>query len=472
MKTVVFAKYSNDRADEFAICTEILKDENGKKSIRKRPVEKEGIHHVQGVYENYLKLKRQYQNVFGVAACQMEAQAAAFEFVKGTALSAILENYIEQGEKDRIEELVRDYCNRITSIEPKAIFHVTEEFRKVFGDATFEKEQSSAAEITDIDLIFENIMIDAESWKVIDYEWSFAFLIPEKFVIYRSILYWFLKQNVSQLFTWQELMELVSITEEEEEKFRKMEANFQKYVIGGKIPVRDMTEYLGTKAIPFSAVLHPETEAKDRMQVYYNSGKGFSEQNSYFIPHTDEGEMEEIRIPVSENEKEVRFDPSMGKCVVYIESIQDSNGKKTAIKWCNGRWLSKQSIFFEEEDPQILVEIEKGISYLEIKCMVAATTALITELSDVTRFYDYGKVKKTAEERKNEIEELNEQIAQYEEKQKQGIIRLEEQSRQIDEMRKLIMIREDELMYHKNGLWYRFKNKLRNWKNRILHRNR
>ena len=188
MKTVVFAKYSNDRADEFAICTEILKDENGKKSIRKRPVEKEGIHHVQGVYENYLKLKRQYQNVFGVAACQMEAQAAAFEFVKGTALSAILENYIEQGEKDRIEELVRDYCNRITSIEPKAIFHVTEEFRKVFGDATFEKEQSSAAEITDIDLIFENIMIDAESWKVIDYEWSFAFLIPEKFVIYRSIL--------------------------------------------------------------------------------------------------------------------------------------------------------------------------------------------------------------------------------------------------------------------------------------------
>ena len=103
MKTVVFAKYSNDRADEFAICTEILKDENGKKSIRKRPVEKEGIHHVQGVYENYLKLKRQYQNVFGVAACQMEAQAAAFEFVKGTALSAILENYIEQGEKDRRE---------------------------------------------------------------------------------------------------------------------------------------------------------------------------------------------------------------------------------------------------------------------------------------------------------------------------------------------------------------------------------
>lgn len=315
-------------------------------------------------------------------------------------------------------------------------------------------------------------MIDAESWKVIDYEWSFAFLIPEKFVIYRSILYWFLKQNVSQLFTWQELMELVSITEEEEEKFRKMEANFQKYVIGGKIPVRDMTEYLGTKAIPFSEVLHPETEAKDRMQVYYNSGKGFSEQNSYFIPHTDEGEMKEIRIPVSENEKEVRFDPSMGKCVVYIESIQDSNGKKTAVKWCNGRWLSKQSILFEEEDPQILFEIERGISYLEIKCMVAAYTALITELSDVTKFYDYGKVKKTAEERKNEIEELNEQIAQYEEKQKQGIIRLEEQNRKIEEMRKLIMIREDELMYHKNGLWYRFKNKLRNWKNRILHRNR
>ena len=36
MKTVVFAKYSNDRADEFAICTEILKNENGEKSIRKQ----------------------------------------------------------------------------------------------------------------------------------------------------------------------------------------------------------------------------------------------------------------------------------------------------------------------------------------------------------------------------------------------------------------------------------------------------
>lgn len=52
-----YARYSNDRAEEFRIRTEILKDTEGKKTVRKYPLTTEAEAHVRHMAEAYEKLK-------------------------------------------------------------------------------------------------------------------------------------------------------------------------------------------------------------------------------------------------------------------------------------------------------------------------------------------------------------------------------------------------------------------------------
>ena len=72
-------------------------------------------------------------------------------------------------------KLMEEYEKRIFRQTPELPFEQTESFEKVFGSMAL-KEQMAATEVTDIDLIFSNIIVDADgTWTVIDYEWTFLF---------------------------------------------------------------------------------------------------------------------------------------------------------------------------------------------------------------------------------------------------------------------------------------------------------
>ena len=77
----------------------------------------------------------------------------------------------------------------------------TEEFDEVFGQGLCEEElallgQDTACRVSNIDALFENMLLTEDGIYCLDYEWVFLFPVPEHFVKYR-ILYYFYEQYSS-----------------------------------------------------------------------------------------------------------------------------------------------------------------------------------------------------------------------------------------------------------------------------------
>ena len=99
-------------------------------------------------------------------------------------------------------------------------------------------EDSVSLEVTDIDLIFSNVMV-GEKWEVIDYEWTFMFPIPIKYVIYRAFFLAHHQMRSCAVLELEHLMNIAKITPEERVVFQQMEENFQRFITGNSTPFRD-----------------------------------------------------------------------------------------------------------------------------------------------------------------------------------------------------------------------------------------
>ena len=253
-KRLLYSKYSDEREKRFAIRTDINANyiaAGQERVVTKVPLYQDGKVHVEQMAEKQQKLTAYYKDV-GIRFCDCTVlnQKAEFPFVVGRTLQDIIEEAAERGEKDKITAILEEYEKRILTQTPEIPFEQTESFEKVFGRVTV-KEQMAATEVTDIDLIFSNIIVDADgSWTVIDYEWTFLFPIPKLFVLYRGLYFLYHQVLAKRNWSYTELMEQAAITEPMQEMFRKMEQQFQSYLGSGELPLRNMQRKFGTKIIP------------------------------------------------------------------------------------------------------------------------------------------------------------------------------------------------------------------------------
>ena len=95
-------------------------------------------------------------------------------------------------------------------------------------------------------------------WTVIDYEWTFPFPVPKKFVLYRAIYFAYYQIFKAQGRDLSEWLAMVDITREEAAQFAEWETHFQEYLLEGGFPVRNMQRIMGTKVIPFEELLAGE----------------------------------------------------------------------------------------------------------------------------------------------------------------------------------------------------------------------
>lgn len=243
-------------------------------------------------------------------------------------------------------------------------FEQSDRFCEIFGEVTFPSEQW-ATDVCDIDLIFENI-IDASEWTVIDYEWTFAFDIPLKFVLYRAIYYLFKDNSLGTEFS--EWYGLLDISEAEIEIFAQMEQNFQKFVSGGNVPLYHMREKIGNPLISVGRAIGEYQENSDRkkIHVYMNRGKGYNEQDSYYIDNVyDQDGRFAISIKLDTGVTEVRIDPIRGTGLLYIENIV--NQKEEPLNYYhNGRSIGKSLIHYEGYDSQLYVMLSEDSENSEI----------------------------------------------------------------------------------------------------------
>lgn len=268
MERTIYVKYSNERAENFRIRTDIVTDESGEKKVYKYALTKAAEPHIRHIGEIYQTLTAAYAGS-GISFCPAETQMldesgdacrSVSPFLTGTALQDVLERMLDCGDTDGIERILQAYITRVRETGGSRPFAPTPEFVSVFGECVPDGAYDSA-DASDIDMIFSNIFVEDKNaasdgaWTVIDYEWTFDFPVPKAFVIYRAFYFaWhqmFYKADISLA----RLLALAEITEEEAAVFRQMEERFQGYMGQESVPVRNMQRLMGTKIVPVKELL-------------------------------------------------------------------------------------------------------------------------------------------------------------------------------------------------------------------------
>ncbi|MGG7153593.1 hypothetical protein ACQPUR_23520, partial [Clostridium neonatale] len=185
MKEIIYSKYSNERDAKFQIRTDILMNKYGDKFVHKIALNTNSIKHIDGIYTSYLLLTELYKDSkINVPKCTKINNGVELEYISGKTLSEELDQIFFREDYAQLVDRIREYAKVITS-EGAEKFQITEEFVKVFGEVELSNTLISA-NVNNIDLIFDNIIIN-DKWNIIDYEWTFNFLIPINFIIYRAI---------------------------------------------------------------------------------------------------------------------------------------------------------------------------------------------------------------------------------------------------------------------------------------------
>ncbi len=163
--------------------------------------------------------------------------AVTFPYLTGRKLSARLTDEIVNGQPPA--ELIRQTVDVLLAAEPGDIepFSPTDGFAVVFGEKEMETLAGSSAaclRVSNIDLLFENVMLTDDGNYCLDYEWVFDFPVPIDYIRYR-ILFYAYRQFKSLLDGWGTLEEWLGqfgITPEAGALYDSMERNFQYYVHG------------------------------------------------------------------------------------------------------------------------------------------------------------------------------------------------------------------------------------------------
>jgi hypothetical protein len=367
----LFTKYSNDRAPEFSIRTDIKPGENKGFEVFKIACSEKSEAHIKKMKEWYSILSDIYPDI-DINKYVDVADGLSFEHIDGKSLLTILYDYLQNDDYDSFEKIVLEFSN-VLKQQPLDDFELTPEFINVFGDANLPRGLK-AGKISNIDLIFSNILVDEKRWHMIDYEWVFDFPIPINFMLYRSISAFFHGPRASSNFNvlyQSKILEKLEIDAVQWEEYRKMEVNFQKFVCGKRVPLRE----LGTKS--------PYQFGPDKVRCFFDYGTGFKKMNSFEIyPEVKSYNTAKCCFGITSTMKRVRIDPCESQCLLVIKFVSGEGTKKVELpyKVANGTCLEKNIYFCNSKDPQIIVaDIPRNTMKLECEFEV---TILSQEMAD------------------------------------------------------------------------------------------
>jgi phage terminase small subunit len=377
---ILYIKYSNDRAQQFCIRTELIERADKTHFFRKSAEWEIGRKHIEHIAAAGEALTKHYDGSrFVMNRCELLGGSAVLEYLAGHTLEEELDLLLEQKQVDQVIEKITDAVNEIRQIKEQTEFVITSEFKQVFGSLTL-PEGLKAAPVTNIDLIFSNILIN-DKWNVIDYEWTFFFPIPINYVVFRAIHYYI--ETAAKRWEIRDagLYERVGLTKDERQAYEQMEKGFQQYVDGQHLSLGRLYHQMGAAAVPLADVNALMDEKK--MQVYYGSGDGFSESNSQFFDvNLDELVQRAILIP--EGTTELRVDPAMSSCLVEeLKLAWDASFTELVNFRTNGIKVNEQMYLFSTRDPMIQITediLEHRVMFISfsISLMKAETAAYLS----------------------------------------------------------------------------------------------
>lgn len=356
-----YVKYSNDRKAEFCIKTVLKKNKTGK-IIEKHPLSKEAWDHIEKTAHAYEMLSERYKDSgLSINQCKMERTNGSIqtemgseaeppylclEYVEGRTLEELLDDCLERNDMESFDRLFDEYFKRIS----------------------YKEEEK----IADYDLIFANIIVPEEinnTWYVIDCEWSFEKVVETKQIAFRSVYCYLLENEKRNKLNLDSIIRKLEIDQSDAEQYRKQEMDFQKYVTGKHMSMAEIRDVIGFPVYTVDAFCEGQELAarKDRIQIYEDTGKGFNEEQSFFIDdaageqiHVTAEGMTELEVTISRGRSALRIDPCNDFCLIYIQEIR-WNG--VPIPWkgrqiqVNGFRAGDNTYVCPTRDPNITVSL-------------------------------------------------------------------------------------------------------------------
>ncbi len=341
----VYSKYSNDRAPEFSVRTDILQND-GKFNVKKTACTTAAEAHVANMAVKAEELEKAYAGTgLSINQCKMN-ESAEFEYLEGVTLEGILDECVKKNKKEDFLSLISRY-------------------RKII-------EQGALAEVSDYDLIFQNIMVKDDVWTVIDYEWTFDKKIPAQLLWNRALYCYFAdrknrdaaKDWLKEAYPGEKLFEA-----ENEAQVLTAERAFQKYVQGDYMAASEIRHAIGNPVYSLDYLLDAVGARGNGIQIYEDTGKGFSEEQSYRVQNIARvGNNYSFDIKLNLDLINVRIDPCDRPCIVSVESVR-MDGKELVSELAgkgqngfrshNGVRLTNNSFFFADGDPHFMWQVAK-----------------------------------------------------------------------------------------------------------------
>ena len=227
---LIFSKYSDSRDNEYKIRTSILIDKRGNKKVEKIPLNKKSINHIEKIYNNYAILKSQYENSdFHLETCRKLDNKIEFDYIEGKTFVEILNEEFDKNGLEAVIERIKELKEKLYKLSNNEKFEISEEFKKVFGSVKLD-ENKKCIKPANIDFIGTNLIYSNGKFHIIDYEWVFNFYIPIDYIVYRTIFYYQDENVYKNRIDLRKILEKLEISVQEEEKYYKMELQFDKYV--------------------------------------------------------------------------------------------------------------------------------------------------------------------------------------------------------------------------------------------------
>lgn len=345
---VEYAKFSGDRAREYAIYTSVEKMKVGRrkvKLVKKTPLYPEGAAHILNMEKYYKELEKRYEGSgLKVNRCEVigtsESPVACFEYLEGTPLSKMMDECLSKDDLEGFYKLFDKYFELIGYNENYPI--------------------------ADLDPVFSNILVNEDEWNLIDYEWSKEAPVTAKEGAFRAIYCYLLEDINRNKINLDLIYDKISLPNETAEMLKEDEALFQKKVTGKYRSMQELRDMIGKKIVnPISlAEKFSNPVGIYQFQIYPGESDGsFSEETSYFYKDAYQSEtMASVSVPVSSGDRVIRLDPLREACIVTIKEADiDGNPFPVDSKkfiYANGRKIGKNTFVFPTNDPNIIFNLE------------------------------------------------------------------------------------------------------------------
>lgn len=368
-KKTIYAKMGNDRKKEFQIITKIEEDQNKERSVYKLPMTEESEKHLDEM-KRYFADHENNHSLFENVSLNQNCNGYSFAYIKGNTLEKQLLDDLKNNEFNTFKANLVQFKSEVLKDTFLSSDYCTKEFKTVFGDMKCDVELHCKRN-SNIDLIFPNIFVQDNRYYIIDYEWTFAFDIPQEYVVWRSLYFFYLANDlVKKIYSFEQLLEIVGIDKTLHTIFCQWDLFF------GNRYVRDnINEHYEKEIIWINDDLDYLLKYMGKIietALYFDYGEGFSEKNrldGVLEIHGADFTASFIIDETYTNGKRIetlRWDPAETACVLSEVKIIENENDLEILQGEEAIQIGSEYYYITDDPNCIILGDYKGIRTLKI----------------------------------------------------------------------------------------------------------